>query len=427
MKRRKLQKILLASAFIFLILLLYIQISRLINTAETEKRHFTQSVKLSLNLAASEISQDRQMCQNVQRCLMDDTKSTYFKELKRLEWNKVDSIIKSNLEHYEIDLEYDFEIVYTDLIQFKPAQEACYTESLNIELQQGGIELRVRFPEKNKFIIQRISTMFVSSILLILLLMASFLITYQMYVQERNLAIQTKNFINNMAHEFKTPLASIGFANSRIKNSKEVELPEKLIRYTEIIENEKTKLQEHLSEMLELASLESRSAFLKKEPVNIEEVLKETIKNSCISLEEKKGEIEFNCRTELTTIDGNRTHLVNSFSNIIENACKYSNGNLIIRISCYSTDNKLIVEISDNGFGISCKDQKLVFDKFYRVPTGDVHNIKGYGIGLSYVKEVVEQHMGQIELKSKLGKGSTFKVTLPVSMDKTKENKNNNA
>ncbi len=421
MKRRKLQKVLLASTFVFLVLLLYIQISRLINTAETEQKHFTQSVKLSLNLAASEISQDRQMCHNVQICLLD-TSSTFVKELKHLEWNKVDSIIKSNLEQYDIDLAYDFEIVYADLKPFsvfEPASDAFYTESLNIALQQGGIELRVRFPEKNKFIIERISTMFVSSILLILLLMASFIITYQMYKKERALAIQTKNFINNMAHEFKTPIASIGFANSRIKNSKEITLPSKLVRYSEIIENEKNKLQEHLSEMLELACLENGSMILKREPVNIKDILEETIKNSCIALEEKKGEIEFECTSESTTIVGNRTHLSSSFSNIIENACKYSNGNLLITVCCYCIDNKLVVEVSDNGFGISGKDQKLVFDKFYRVPTGDVHNIKGYGIGLSYVKEVVEQHKGQIELKSKTGKGSTFKITLPISQEKT--------
>jgi len=386
-----------------------------VQTAETEKRHFTRSVKLSLDLATSQISQDRQMCNNVQICLLD-TSSALVRRLKKLEWNKVDSIIKSNLEQYDIDLTYDFEIVYAGTRQSAIYQlhPEVYTESLDIELQQGGIELRVRFPEKNKFIVERISTMFISSILLILLLMASFIVTYRMYDKERKLALQTKNFINNMAHEFKTPLASIGFANSRIQNSKEVQLPEKLLKYTEIIENEKSKLQEHLSEMLELACLESKRAVMRHESVDLSSLLEETVKNSCISLEEKNGAIHFDCPATKTTVFGSKKHLHNSFSNLIENACKYSNGNLIIKISCYNKGKQLVTEISDNGIGIDPKDQKMIFDKYYRVATGDVHNIKGYGIGLSYVREVVQLHNGTIQLNSKVGKGSTFKVYLPL-------------
>ncbi len=415
LKSRKLQKVLLASTFVFLILLLYIQINRLLSTAETEKRHFTQSVKLSLDIAASQISQDRQMCNNVEICLKD-TSSYFVKRLKRLEWNKVDSIIKSNLDNYDIDLAYDFEIDYANskyAVSNYQNQEV-YSESLDIALQQGSIELRVRFPEKNKFIIERISTMFISSVLLILLLMASFIVTYRMYSQELKLAVQTRNFINNMAHEFKTPLASIGFANSRIRNSEEIVLPEKLIKYTEIIENEKTKLQGHLSEMLELACLEHNGAVLKFEQVNVRDILDDVVKCNCTMVEEKEGTIHLDCMASEALIRGSQKHLHNSFSNIIENACKYSNGNLKIDIKCYNKGEQLITEISDNGIGIDAKEQKLVFDKYYRVPTGDVHNIKGYGIGLSYVKEVVELHNGTVKLSSKQGKGSTFTIILPL-------------
>ena len=190
------------------------------------------------------------------------------------------------------------------------------------------------------------------------------------------------------------------------------------MRYTDIIENEKSRLQEHLSEMLELACLESKNAVLKCESVDVRNILDETIKNSCITLEEKKGNIEFECLASDTTVLGSKRHLLNSFSNIVENACKYSNGNLKVKINCYTKGEQLITEISDNGIGIKSKDQNLVFDKYYRVPTGDIHNIKGYGIGLSYVKEVIQLHNGKIQLNSKAGKGSTFKVILPLNNDK---------
>lgn len=418
MKDRKLQKILLILSFIFLSLLLYIQISRLITTAETEKRHFAQSVKLSLDLVAKEITEDRQMCRNVQICLMD-TSSNFISTLRKNEWNKVDSIINVNLEYYNIDLAYEFEIVYSNSgsINFEDKCEVCYAENLNIALNSRGVELRVKFPEKNKFIIERISTMFISSILLILLLMASFILTFKMYTQEQKLAAQTKSFINNMAHEFKTPLASIGFANSRIRNNQEIDLTSKIIKYTEIIETEKSKLQQHLGCLLDLASLESKKSILEFETIELKSLLQEVISNSCIALEEKKGQIVFNCNAENTYINGSRMHLINSFANIVENACKYSNGNLLIDIKCFNKDSQIVTEISDNGIGIAHKEQKLIFDKFYRVSTGNIHDIKGYGIGLSYVNEVVTLHKGKIGLKSKPGVGSTFKISIPNIID----------
>ena len=230
MKNRKLQILLITSTFIFLLLLLYIQINRLIQTSDMEKRHFNQSVKLSLDLAAAEISQDRQMCENVRICLKD-TASAFVKQIKQLEWDKVDSIIRYNLEQYDIDLSYQFEIVYTDDSFSQGKHEICSSGCLDVALKQGSVQLCVKFPEENKFLIERISTMFISSILLIFLVTASFIITLNNYSKEKKLAIQTRNFINNMAHEFKTPLASIGFANSRIQNSKEIKPLVKILKY----------------------------------------------------------------------------------------------------------------------------------------------------------------------------------------------------
>ena len=147
--------------------------------------------------------------------------------------------------------------------------------------------------------------------------------------------------------------------------------------------------------------------------------LKKLFKTLSFLWKKKKGSIQFDCSAIKTIVYGSKRHLLNSFSNIVENACKYSNGNLVLNINCYNEENQLVTEISDNGVGIALKDQKYVFDKYYRVPTGDVHNIKGYGIGLSYVKEVVELHNGTIRLNSKFGKGSTFKVLLPLKENTT--------
>jgi len=415
MKNRKSHFILISLTLIFLLLLLFIQINQLIETAETEKRHFAQSVKLSLSLATEQMSRDRKMCSNVQSCLLD-TQSFKSQELKKLEWHRVDSIIKSNLDQYKIDLEYDFEIVNMDLNNLKIKQdtcEVCYSESLEIALQQAGSQLIVRFPEKNMFIIKRIGTMFISSIMLILLVTASFILTLSLYLRERKLAGRIKDFINNMVHEFKTPIASIGFANHRIQNNKEFTLPEKLHKYTQIIDNEKNKLQEQIGTILDLAQLESEFSPRNFSTVDMRVILEEAIQAVELCVSDKNGQIKFQNHAIKTELFGSKSHLVNAFSNLLDNACKYSNGDMQISINMYNQNGDIHVEIIDNGMGISAKNQKYVFEKYYRVPTGNIHNIKGYGIGLSYVNEVVRMHQGKIKLRSAEGKGSTFSIYLP--------------
>jgi len=416
MNKKRLHFILIFSTFIFLLLLLIIQFNQLIETAETEKRHFAQSVKLSLSLAAEQMSRDRKMCKNVQSCLLD-TQSFQSQELRRLEWHRVDSIIKNNLQQYNLDLAYEFEIVNASANDLKATQdtcETCYSESLEIALQQSGTMLTVRFPEKKMFIIKRIGAMFISSIMLIFLVTVSFILTLSLYLREKMLADRIKDFINNMVHEFKTPLASIGFANHRIQNNKEIELPEKLLKYTEIIDNEKNKLQEHIGNILDLAVLESDFRPSNFSKLDMTLIIEEAIESVQLCLSEKKGIIEFNNKASQSFLNGSKAHLINAFSNILDNACKYSNGDLKISITMYNLNEEILVEITDNGIGISGKYQKFIFEKYYRVPTGNVHNIKGYGIGLSYVNEVVKMHKGKVKLKSMEGKGCIFKVYLPV-------------
>ncbi len=418
MKKINKHIVLFASTFVFLLLLLYIQINTLVETAETEKRHFAQSVKLSLNLAAEQISKDRQMCRNVKNCLLNK-ESAVISKLREQEWAKVDSIIKRNLDLYNIELAYEFEIINKNIDihsgKFDLSTEICFAESLDIDLQQEGVDLRVKFPEKNKFIIKRISAMFVSSILLIFLLTAAFITTLKLYLKEKKIAEKTRDFVNNMTHEFKTPIANIGFANHRIKNSKDVVLPEKLINYTKIIEKEKNKLQNQVHEILNVAYIEDYSNTNNFENVDIENVINEAIDSIKLAINEKNGSISYKNEARQTTLKGNRLHLLNSINNILDNAYKYANENLKIEIKTYLENQNLIIEIADNGIGIRKEYQKYIFDKYYRIPTGNVHNIKGFGIGLTYVKAVVNQHDGTIELKSSEGKGCTFKISLPIN------------
>jgi len=416
MKDRKSHFILISSTLIFLLLLLFIQINQLIETANTEKRHFAQSVKLSLNLVAEQMSHDRKMCRNVQTCLQD-TQSNKSQELRKMEWHRVDSIIKYNLEQYDINLAYNFEILNTgtkSILVPHDTCEVCYSESLEIALKQSGIDLMVRFPEKNMFIIKRIGPMFIFSVLLIFMVTASFFLTLNLYLREKRLSDGIKDFINNMVHEFKTPLSSIGFANHRLANNKDYQLPDKLKKYTEIIDIEKNKLQENIGQILDLAILESEFKPENYSIVNINKIIEEAIDSVSLYIQDKNDEIDFQNPGMEINILGSKPHLINAFSNLLDNACKYSDGNSKICIKIVNDHHYVQIKIIDKGIGIPKKYQKYIFEKYYRVPTGNVHDIKGYGIGLSYVKEVVKMHHGTIKVKSTQGKGSEFSIILPL-------------
>ncbi len=208
---------------------------------------------------------------------------------------------------------------------------------------------------------------------------------------------------------------NIGFANHRIKNNKDIVLPKKLIKYTEIIEKEKNKLQNHVNEILNVDYIEDYSKGNNFERIDIKNIINEAVESIKPIIAEKNGTIQYQNQADLTAIEGNSLHLLNSITNILDNAYKYSNGKLKIDIKTYNKGQNIIVEIEDNGIGICSEDQKFVFDKYYRVPTGNIHNIKGFGIGLTYVKAVINQHFGKIELKSSEGNGCNFKISLPVN------------
>ena len=421
MSNRKLYLIFISITFFALLLLLYFQIKILLQTADTEKKHFKESVKLALSLAAEQISTDRQVCFGVKKCYMKG-ESDCLKSLHYNQKNKIDSILKSNLQEYNIDINYTFQIVNTNagLISESPEFEndKCFVKSLDHAFQQAGVQLRVRFPDKNKFILQKITHSFIISVLLILLVMISFIITLKMYLYQQKISERTKDFINNMIHEFKTPLANIGFAGNRIKNSKTSENQEKNIKYLNIIENEKNKLLSHIDEILNVAVVENKNNMGDFEKISINELINSATENFKELIIDKKGEINIVFKCDICFVNGNKQLIINALSNILDNAVKYSTGDPKIKIIVSKFYEYVICEFIDNGIGINKKYQKNIFEKYFRIPTGNIHNIKGFGIGLAYVKAIVELHAGKIEIESEEDKGSNFKILLPLWIEK---------
>lgn len=248
-------------------------------------------------------------------------------------------------------------------------------------------------------------------------LIVIFFFVYTLFVilRQRRLSEIQRDFINNMTHEFKTPISTIAISADVLKDPSIVNSPERLLNYSTIIQNENNRLKQHVERVLQMARLDKGEIALKKEHVNIEDLIRDAVKNISIALPAADGRIELDFQATHHGMFADRLHLTNVFFNLLDNAVKYCKQTPKIVVTTHDQGtNSIRIEISDNGIGISPDNHKKIFQKFFRVSTGNIHDVKGFGIGLNYVKLVVESHKGKITVASELGKGSTFTLILPV-------------
>jgi len=218
-----------------------------------------------------------------------------------------------------------------------------------------------------------------------------------------------------MTHEFKTPISTISISSEVLKDPEIIKSPERLLNYASIIQNESHRLKGQVERVLQMASLEENHFGLKKEELNIHEIIKYAIDSIKLSLEEKKGAIQYGLDAEKSIIKADKLHLTNIIYNLLDNAVKYSKRIPNIRLVTRNERQGIVIGIEDNGIGIESSLQKKIFNKFFRVPTGNVHDVKGFGLGLNYVNMVAKAHKGEITVESKPGIGSRFSIYLPFS------------
>jgi len=231
--------------------------------------------------------------------------------------------------------------------------------------------------------------------------------------QKQIAAIKT-DFINNMTHEFKTPIATINLALDAIKNPRIIADKDKVLNYVKMIREENKRMHAQVETVLRISKLDKNQLDVSKEIIDIQDILDDAISHIQLLIEDKGGQLITRFEAIQTDVLGNAFHLTNVFVNILDNAIKYSDKIPEITLFTENISNAILIHITDNGIGMSKSAQKHIFDKFYRETTGNIHNIKGHGLGLSYVKKIVELHQGKVTVVSEKGKGSTFTIKLPV-------------
>lgn len=233
-------------------------------------------------------------------------------------------------------------------------------------------------------------------------------------LKQKKISKITYDFINNMTHELKTPISTISLSTDVLLNSEETTKNERLGRYLSIIKTENKRLENQVERVLQIAKLDRDVIKLKFEKIDIHEVIHTCINTFSVPVQDRNGQIISHLNASKTHIEGDIIHITNIIYNLFDNANKYSPNKPKITITTMNTLSEIELRITDNGIGIKKEDTKQIFEKFYRVSTGDVHNVKGFGLGLYYVKQMMEKHGGEIEIESKIGKGSTFILTFPA-------------
>ncbi|MFI5171036.1 MAG: sensor histidine kinase [Chitinophagales bacterium] len=274
--------------------------------------------------------------------------------------------------------------------------------------------LLVNFPHQKSFILSSIWSLLIGSLLFTTIIVAVFYYTIAILFRQKKLSEIKNDFINNMTHEFKTPLATISLAVDAVNNPMILRDENKVKHYTHIIKEENKRMNRQVEKVLQMALLDKNQISLSNDDIDMHDIIYRAVENFSLQVEEKGGTISTNLAAENYELTGDEVHLSNVISNLIDNAVKYSSEHPEINISTESNDKGIYISIDDKGIGMSSEHLKMIFEKFYRVPTGNVHNIKGFGLGLTYVKAIIEAHNGLIEVKSQPKKGSQFKIFLPI-------------
>lgn len=329
----------------------------------------------------------------------------------------LDSLIRNKLYDNGIDTEIEIAFYNTSLKQYGYATNASnsskYSETLYQYQFTDNEILQLYFPQYKAVLRRGLLSSIISSTGLVLISFVCFGFAARMLFKHKQFSKMKIDFINNVTHEFKTPIATINFALANIENDDIVKDPKAIKQFTKVIKTENERLNGQVERVLKAAVLNNKGYQLKKEHLDFHKIIEESINNSKSKIEDN-DEISFELLAANYIINGDAFHLLNLVSNLLDNAIKYSDDNKVIHIQTSNKEDYIVLSITDNGIGISTSDQKYIFDQFYRVPTGNLHKIKGFGLGLNYVKSIVEAHDGEIRIKSIPNQGSTFAILLPT-------------
>ncbi|MDT8347608.1 MAG: HAMP domain-containing sensor histidine kinase, partial [Flavobacteriaceae bacterium] len=361
----------------------------------------------------------------VEKKIIDEAIANYTSSLpihRRISDEKINQYLTEAFKKYNIESEFEFGVYDHNILTkvhsegFDDKSSALYSVAIFSNPPRHlstNYELKVNLLSKQKLIYASVFELSLLSLAFTLIIIVTFYLSLSQWIKQRKISQIKSDFINNMTHEFKTPIATINLALDSLNNPKIKNDPSRIEAYHNMIREENRRMHAQVENVLRISKLEKRELNLEKEALHLHEVLANAINHVSLIIEQHNGRIETSFLATADTFLGNKSHFTNVLINILDNAIKYSENAPEIVIKTELLKNKIHLSIADNGIGMSKAAQKRIFEKFYREHTGDIHNVKGHGLGLAYAKRILDDHNCSIFVESEKGVGSTFIIQIP--------------
>lgn len=348
----------------------------------------------------------------------------YSDQSRRIDVAFLDSVIRNELTGDDLPQKYKFAVANDSNKVFTfsnnpptydsklPLEESGKTVLFPSNIIDENIHLYLYFPDKRSFVLQEMQISLVISLILVVFIITSLVIMFRTIMEQKRLSEMKSDFISNMTHEFKTPISTISLACQAMGDNDMIDEQANaaVSPYVKMINQENKRLETLVESILQSAVIDKGDIKYKDEIINVAQLVEIEVEKARFRIMSGNGKIEFNDAFESIEFQADRMHITNIISNLLDNAIKYSKDNPVIKVSIESDNKHVYLNVSDNGIGIKKEHIPRLFDKLYRVPTGNIHNVKGFGLGLSYVKAICDHYKWEIKVKSDFGEGTTFTV-----------------
>ena len=340
---------------------------------------------------------------------------------RRVKKEEVHQLLSQELDERDMNIDFEYAI-YSNALATRVRSEDFSLDSpstygVPLFINQEGLskyQLYVNFTGKKKYILSSIKGMAILSVIFTLIIVVAYSSALSQLLQQRQISQIKTDFINNMTHELKTPIATINLALDAIKNPKIAGDAEKTKRYINMIREENKRMHAQVENVLRISQLEKNELNITKEKLELHDIIEDAITHVSLIVENRNGYVKTHFGALKSSVLANDSHMTNVVVNMLDNAIKYSENEPKIDVYTENVKNSIVLKVRDRGIGMSKVAVKKIFEKFFREHTGDLHNVKGHGLGLTYVKRIVDDHHGQISVESERGKGSTFIIKLPL-------------
>ncbi len=366
-----------------------------------------------------------QQLQSMSRWMTFESEIRQLPLKKRLQLSHFEGILQAEKRNFNIQTPMEYAVVRpqknkpalnSDGFQFNDESNQYKADIYPNDVYGQSPKLIVSFPDKNRFLLNSIQWLLILSVVFTLIILLAFYMTIRTILRQKKVSEIKNDFINNMTHELKTPIATISLATDALSRT----LSESASGFTKIIKQESERMHKHVEHILQMARIDKNEFKLTTENIDLNEFVQDVSDNQELRVNEKGGSLRVNPTQSKLCVNADRDHFANVLYNLVDNAIKYTEKEPEIDINIAKNDGYALVIVRDNGIGMSKDTQKHIFDKFYRASTGNVHNVKGFGLGLSYVKAVMQHHNGDIFVRSELNKGSEFTLKLPINEQNNK-------